>query len=211
MSKNSVKRTVIHSNDTNRIVCDGILSDHSEIEKVSVSNIIENLILYDFFPKNQRAFQWAALMYYPDDVRYSITDVLNRTFDYYAAGANWKAAYDNGFDLIRYTGSLISNTPNFSVKADPYLDSKFDSIASNLKNDAEGKIVTSLIGRSLDKDDVNHLITIIIDNWDVLGNWTITYRTLCVIMRNASKREDTPQERLDLIKVIDKISEVWDS
>ncbi len=210
MSKNSVKRTVIHSDDIHRMICDGVLNDHAEVEKTSVSMVIENLIMWHLLPKNPKAMQETALLYYPADVRKSISEVLSRIFDYYAAGTNWNAAYDNGFALIQFTSDLIANTPNYYVTADAYLDSKLDSIAIKLESHAESEMIKTLIGHDLNRDDVINLITLIIDNWQVLGNWTITYRMLCVLMKQSKPRNDTARERVDLIKIIDKISQEWD-
>lgn len=209
MSKNSVKRTVIHSDELHRMICDGVLNDYAVLEKKSVSMVIEDLIMRNFLPRNHRAMQETALMYYPDDVRRSISQVLSCTFDYYAAGTDWNAAHDNGLDLILYTSTFIANTPDFTVKRDPYLDSKLDSIASKLEDTSEKNIVKSLAGQDIDKYAARQLIDIIIDNWAMLGTWTITYRMLCVLMRNVQNHNDTPWERVELISVIDRLSEVW--
>ena len=207
------KKLISYSDPFRRDLCEGILADISAYKGISQSRVCENSIIHQNISTHEDVLIWVKDLYRQDEFRRSLTSLLSGLCEEYSAGINWNAAYANGLPLIKFILKIINNTSNFVCSTDDYINSKLDSIETKIRlsdnNSSDAIVIHNMIGKPFDKKQIISMISVLMDNWETLGNWQIPYRLLTVLLRDHISHTDTVNERLEYIALVNKLAESW--
>lgn len=224
MSLNSLKKMMIFSSEKNKKIIENMVSDESKVQNQSSSGVIELYLLNNLLPKNKDASNWVRFLY---DESWDINDVLEAVFSYLAVGVNWEARYDNGFEIVEYASKLEQKNKNrFNKKSGEmnYFLSQFDSVVQKMqlvaekagnnkveaKNEAEDlATLYDTLRNNSQEVSFEEIYFYILYNWEVLKNWTITYRLLMSLVRMQKKWDNTEEERYVLVQKLKHVSNKW--
>lgn len=154
-----------------------------------VSDILERHGLAD----NDVFTKWAVLPLYRGDI--SMRDVMAGEFGDYAAGVNWKAAHPGGKPVVEFARHISTHwrlrlPPNAPSK--PHflncLESVVDKVWDDIGNDPDVRYGLSnpgQFGKALVmeyegdvSEPLSNPIDYVLSNWEILGDYTYTYRML---------------------------------
>ena len=209
------KKTFAYSCDRMRKVCEGLLKDRSETDKVTTSVLIENSILNTLLPQHRDAAMWVELMY--DDE--TLADAYARAFCGLASGTYYQANRDNGQPLVEEFRHLVS----LSIYRFSGRETEFQHLVQQLtyllellpdSNPWHDRQLLEHFIQQLKTDPMDvsaqDLVALILRNFATIGNNTRTYRALMDIASIAApKLRDTPALRIAYIDTLDQISREW--
>lgn len=222
-----LKKTIVYSSEKERDFIEGALNILSIIEKKSASSVLEDLLHKVLLPENVDAKEICKKLYAGE---INNMEALEKVFDIYAAGTCNEARYQNGFELILYFHKQIAFSPFPYDKKSEENRQFFCHNFMNLYKKIEKECATEheedmLVYESQVKYAKYHLdeaacepehfkpinlTDIIKENWNILGNYTYTYRTLAALCRLiAPTKSDSPEERIKLIELISRLSKKW--
>lgn len=225
MSRNDLKKMMIFSSEKIKLIVENIISDEVAVESRSASALYEKHILNDLLPKNESASMWLKLLY---DGSWGVGEVLNACFSYLSGGINWEAKYDNSFELVRWAHHwecMANNLPDenapemyhFLLQLDSIV-SKLDEIAKQstqnqyeIKKEADwAKELYKIAKNEPEYMRYCNIYQLLLNNWEVLKNWSITYRLLADLASMQKKWRNTEKTRYELTKLLKIISDEWD-
>lgn len=225
MSLNILKKMIVFSTERTRKIIENIIADEAFVERRSASALIEKHLLNDLLPKNSSASSWLQLLY---DGSWGIGDVLQACFSDLSAGVYWESKYDNALDLVKFSHHwdiMANNKPDPEAPEMYHYLSLFDSLVTKLdtiaKENVDGKFeaqteadwARELYRISKEEPQFMRLCNtyqLIINNWTVLKNWSITYRILADLVAMQPDWRNTEETRYELKKILTAMSDEWD-
>lgn len=204
---------------------DAVTNDESEVEKRPASGVIERHLLESILPANRQAAAIVRSIYYdgiPDLHR-----AFCGTFEYLAAGINWQAAEPNARPLVQlYHDCLIHSAPPTGTELGwEYMAQQLDSIATKLETAAnqnpdhrqdqreDGAFIREIIGQIAAGQAANvrfiSVTRVLLSHWELLGNFTRTFRFLAEVSKTIKGITDTAQTRVEFIRIIKEVSREW--
>lgn len=205
----------------------------SRIEDVAVktqrssSFIIESILLDGLLPKNDDAKSIIRNNLYADDEQGGVQKTLDAVFSYNAAGVNWKSRHSNFKPLVEYCINFSCATSKCKGKEGHlhYLLSQLRDIVDRIENctyacietydrkmySSQLEMAKLLLKTAEEKPQEiifrNHFL-LVFDCWDMLDDWSITYRYLGCLSVMCEFQENTIA-RNNLYDIISEISEKW--
>lgn len=191
----------------------GILEDIAKIEGKTPKKVCEEVLTATLLTENQHIRCFIERMYRTDG---GIIDVLDVTFNWYAAGLDLQARYSNGKPLVKYLNEVLDSVElkiNLSSEDRHHFINCWDNVCEKLAisgNSDASKRAQSLISGET-QIVIKAYIDIVLDNWACLGNYTYTFRALSDLMSMASKSEELEisRNRLSLRRILFTLAEEW--
>lgn len=228
MSLNNLKKMIIFSNQRIKLIIENIIADEATVKKRSASSVIEKHLINDLLPQNKNASYWLQLLY---DESWKISDVLDAVFAWNAAGTRgaWSSKYNNLRPLVEFAAeqSCLCNTTPSGKEQEIYhfltqLDSvceKFKSLSDEATNDQkkyyyknEEKWARELLKEAIEDPRsmrYYNFYTLVLNNWDDLKDWSITFRMLSDLAALEKNLRNTEETRYELTQIMKKISAEW--
>ena len=227
MSLNSLKKMIVFSSERAKTIIENMVRDEAEIENRSASSLIENHILNDLLPKNRDARFWAELL---NSGEWGIGETLNAIFSTESAGTRgpWSSRWGNLLPIVKFAHSqeAFCNTMPTGEEHELYhfrsqLDSickKLESLAEDKDNENhpvyrnESKYARELLKEAENEPQFMHYInfySLVIDNWDVLKDWSIPFRMLADLAVMEKGWNNTAETRFELTKLLKEVSMEW--
>lgn len=228
MAEKRIQKVFYFSSKVAKSIIEGLLEDEAEVTNRSSSYLIEQHILRDFLPENETVSVWIQRLYAKDEKDKpigSLQDTMVSVFSYMAAGVDSKAKDDTGKILVEYAYKnkyLYQNQSKDYDKTElPYYHNQLGYVIERIEmmqkgiigetsEEAERKAKLDFDIRELNRiceedeitdDSLSFIYMIIIDNWDMLFNWTYTYRLLTGMAR-IQTWEDSAETRMNLVKLL---------
>lgn len=204
---------------------DKLVKDEAAVENRSESAIIENRLLNSFLPKEINARYWVENCLYAEDG--GIGKTLEAIFSSNAAGTNWEAVHDNLLPIVEFAKtqeSLCRTKPTGNENELPHFCTQLDSICLKLEDLAEkntdkkieygneAKWARELLKVAKEEPQFIRYINfyqIVLNSWEALKGWSITYRFLADLAILESGWKDTPEARNELLNIIKNVSQEW--
>lgn len=193
----------------------------------SSSFIIENILMDGLLPKNEEAKAIIRFNLYPDDEQGGVQKTLDAVFFKNSAGINWDSRHSNFKPLVEYCiyYSSATATSKSNENLVPYLLSQLKSIVERIENcrDACNETydrkmyslqleLAELLYKNAEENPKEIVFRdhfqLVYDCWDMLDDWSITYRYLGYLARMCDFQENT-NARNKLYDIISEISEEW--
>lgn len=227
MSLNNLKKMIIFSDLTTKNLIEKLVSTEASLEKRSASSVIESRLLDSFLPRERNARCWAQ--YYLFDDNKGVGKVLDAVFAFNAAGINWGSKYDNLLPLVEFASnqsSLSNETPTGREQELYHCCSNLDSVVKKLHH-LSTKANDSLIQQYYEKESqmaecyLNQLksepqcvryaniFQLLLNNWEDLKGWSITYRLLSDLAVLEKGWENTAEVQMELLKILNDVSQEW--
>lgn len=227
---NELKVSMCYSSKEAKNLCESFLADESEVYNRSLSAMREEHILSAILPQDKNASYWFQQLY---NGNATIGDVMSSVFSYLAAGINWKASQTEGTrQLVEYAYSELLKTGGIEKyeREATYLSSCLDSLKSRLEYESNSiedmttkyhiretvRQLSSFIDEMKDdpdeffyaKDFTSYVYMTILNFWDLLGNYTYTFRLLSCIA-SIQKWDNTAAGRLKLRETLVEATTNW--
>lgn len=212
---NALKKMIVFSSEEKRKLLEGIIKDQAADTGASESAIIEQALESQFVPANENAAFWIARLYNGGTLAEAYTNV----FAFLAAGVWWDAKYPNGKPLVtEFCRVLAMDFPALTGEERElhHLLSQLDTIQEMLPDEgatSDKAFCQNCIYQLQNAPDAVYLIdlsSLILRNWEVLGNHTRTYRALADLARlSAPRLRNTPRTRRQYIAALDAVSKDW--
>lgn len=207
-------------------VVDGYVKDLAYVAESSDSAIIEAIILDKVLPDSDAGKFYVKSIY---------TNGLKKTFaaimQTLAAGVDFQAAYPNGEELIRFAMKIFSfpaergfDSENIKL-LDGYFMGCCTRVCEKIKYETE-RLELSFDQKQIVEDDIlllSHKITdeadfvpynffrLVLTHWDILGNYTYTYRMLyAVSVLSLPMQWEKPEYRLEAREIIAETCREWE-
>lgn len=207
---------------------DRFVKDEAEIENRSESAIIEAHLLESFLPKEKNARFWAENYLYSEDG--GIGKTLETIFSTNAAGVDWGAKYDNLLPIVEFAKTqecFCDTIPSGEERELCHCCSQLDSVATKLEHLAdeetdrtkrytyqkEAKCARELWTELSEKPQYSRYVDIyqlLLNNWEDLKGWSITYRLLADLVVLEKGWRDTAETRSELLQLMKNVSAEWD-
>ena len=223
-----LKKTVVYSNEREKAFMEGALSILSVANKKTPSAILEDLVEQALLPENETAKKICKQLYSSE---INNVKALGAVFDIYAAGlGGFEARYTNGFELVEFFHSnlvMATYPTDEQHKGDrKHFLANFKEIVAKIEHDKTSDDEDSLntaespvkyakfeLEEATNEPDFFKPINftqLLKNHWDILGNYTYTYRAL-VAMCNLLQEQigDYAEERIELVEIIRKVSKEW--
>lgn len=227
MGPKKIQKMFYYSSEYVKKFIESRIEDIAIKEQRSSSYIIENILLDRLLPKNNDA-RWIVQTYlYPDDERGGVQKTLEALFSQNSAGINWNSKHDNFKPLVEYcllyTGSS-SRMANGKPELHHFIN-QLESIVDRIEEctkvciekydrqmfeqqAALAKILLETAKKSPEDIMFNQHFQLVLDCWDMLKDWSITYRYLADLVAMYEWTENT-NARNALYDIIDTISAEW--
>lgn len=205
----------------------------SRIEDVAIetqrssSYIIENLLLEGLLPQNEEAKYIIQQNLYPENDNGGIKKTLDALFSTNAAGLDWKSKHNNFKPLVEYC-ILYCDSASY-YKNDPLLDyfiSQLRDIVSRIENCVYAciepydkkmyssnlelaKLILEKAENSPQEIMYKECYELINISWEMLYDWSITFRFLACVTRMCDFNEENSHARNELYSIISDISQEW--
>lgn len=207
-----------------------IISDKAEAKNMSEFEVIEQIMIFDgLLPRNSTARTIIEEHLYGNES--NIGKTLSNLFSINSDGEKSKHStrYENFLKLVHYARNqeCICNTIlTGKEKILPHCILQIESVIKRLEmlenkdKDYENKIIYSnevKFGKDLllelkNEPQCSHIFnfyTIIINNWKDLKGWSITYSLLNDLVLLEPKWRNNFETRLELLEIINEISNEW--
>ena len=204
---------------------DGYVKDTAYVMQSNDSAVIENILLDKILPVSPGSAYYVRSIY-----NFGLKKTYMTLMDVLSAGIDFKAAYDNAYDLVEFGMNVILQQP-FTTGIDPeykhnipYLKSCCDSVLRKLEYEMQNREL-SFDQREMLADakillecDFKHEIDfrpqyffrVVLSSWDILGNYTFTFRMLFAVVALTNPIFwDHPVHRLKARDVIADVCEDW--
>lgn len=189
-------------------------ADEAEVKGTSTSSILVDALSNRYVRSSDA--EWFATTVYENGIDVGMTAFYGQL----AAGVNWKSTHDNAFPLVLLTQKYIiganvniDNEKEYIYNCLDSLKTRISKIGSANETKAEDinvslKMLELIISKQDDGIDFRGVVETLIDFWDHINDWTITYRLLSAIHRAITIKEDA-SKRLEVIKTVDMIISEW--
>lgn len=229
MSKNSLKKMIVFGSERAKQIIETLISDETIIENRSASALIEKHLMDDLMPENKNARFWIECLYSGE---WGIGDVLKAAFSTNAAGARgaWSSKWDNFLPLVEFAlrqESLCNTVPTGEELELHHFRSQLDSICKKLEGLSEdkdnqnnffymneAKYARKLLKEANEEPEFmrySNYYSLVIDNWDALKDWSITFRLLNDLAAMEQGWLTTPESRYELTQIIKELSKDWNA
>lgn len=208
---------------------DRLVKDEAEKENRSESAIIEVHLLKSFLPEEKNARFWTENFLYSEDG--GIGRTLEAIFATNAAGVNWGSKYDNLLPLVEFakTQEFFCNTAPTGEEIElHHCCSQLDSVVTKLEHltdeetdpaekDAyqkEVKWAKDLLTQLREEPQYSRYVNIyqlLINNWEDLKGWSITYRLLADLVVLEKGWRNTAETRTELLNILKIVSAEWNN
>lgn len=228
---NELKVSMCYSSKEAKNLCESFLADEAEVYNRSLSAMREEHILRDILPQDKKASYWFQQLY---NGNATVGDVMENVFGYLAAGIGWKASQTEGTrQLVEYAYSELQKMTGGIEKYEresAYFFSCLDSLKSKLEYESDSiedmttkyhiretvRQLSSFIDEMKDnpdeffyaKDFTSYVYMTILNFWDLLGNYTYTFRMLSCIA-SIQKWNNTAIGRIKLREVLIDATADW--
>ncbi len=201
------------------------MKDEALMENRSESAIIEKHLLDSFLPVEKNARFWVETCLYGENG--GIGRTLQAIFSSNAAGTNWESVHDNLLPIVQYAKSqecLCNSVPVGNEKELFHFCSQLAAVCLKLEKLAdknsdkgieynnEAKWARQLLKEANDEPQFMRYINfyqILLNNWEEFKNWSITYRLLADLAVMEKGWVDSPEARIELLKIIKEVSNEW--
>lgn len=203
------------------------IDDIASESQRSSSYIIENLLLNGLLPKNEEARYLIRQNLYPDGENGGIKKTLDALFSANAAGMDWKSKHNNFKPLVEYCLLYCDSTSHY--KKGPYLDyfiNQLRNITDRIENCVSAcievydkkmyssylefaKLLIQKAEKSPEEIVYRECFDLVNTCWDMLYDWSITFRFLACVTRMCDFIEENYNARNTLYNIISDISEEW--
>lgn len=189
-------------------------ADEAEVQGTSSSSILVDALSNRYVSSNDA--EWFANIIYEKGIDVGMAAFYGQL----AAGVNWKSTHDNAFPLVLLTQKYMIGAKMNIDDEKEYINNCLDSLKIRINkignadeinaNDIKVSIKTlELILSKQDAEiDFRGIIETLIDFWEYINDWTITYRLLSAIHRAIAINEDAGK-RLEVIKTVNMITSEW--
>ena len=228
---NELKVSMCYSSRESKNLCERFLADEADVYNRSLSALREEHILLDILPHDPNAKYWFQQLY---NGNATVGDVMNNVFSYLAAGIGWEASQIEGTrQLVEYAYNelqkMTGGIGQYEREA-TYFFRCLESLKNKLSYESESandvttkyhilettKQLNSLIDEMKDnpeeffyaKDFTSYVYISILNFWDILGNYTYTFRMLSCIAR-IQKWDNTAAGRIELRRVLINATALW--
>lgn len=227
MANKKIQKMFYYSSEYTKKFIETRIEDLVNKTQRSSSFIIENILMDGLLPKNEESKTIIRYNLYPDNEQGGVQKTLDAIFSENSSGVDWNSKHNNLKPLVEYCiyYSNAIKTVKDSENLVPYLLSQLKSIIKCIEDCRDACIETyarqmySLqleIADLLLKDTENNPKEImfrnhyqlVFDCWDILNNWSITYRYLSCLTRMCDFQENA-FARNKLYDIISEISEEW--
>jgi hypothetical protein len=212
------------------VLIDRLIKDEAAIENRSESAIVEKHILDSFLPKNGQARYFAESYLYGDGENHGIGATLDAIFTYNAEGSESRTSkYTNLLPIVQFARTQQSYCNTIPTGKEPDLRhfcsqlrsvyNKFEYLAENAEDSShkfyyknEANLVRDLLKEATEEPQFmrySNFYQIVIDNWDELKNWSITFRMLSDLAKMEKGWRDTPEARTTLLQLLKDVSAEW--
>lgn len=227
MSLNNLKKMIVFSSDRMKAIIENMIADEAAVENRSASALIEKHLYNDLMPQNKDARFWLDPLYQGE---WSVGNVLHAAFAANAAGTRgaWSSKWGNFLPLIEFAKtqeSLCNTVPTGEEQELHHFRSQLDSICEKLESLAEdkenpdapyyaneAKYARDLLKEAKEEPQYMRYINfyqLVIDNWEILKDWSITFRMLCDLATMEKGWRNTPEVRYELTRILSDISKEW--
>lgn len=205
---------------------EGYTKDMAEITQTNVSTVIENILLDRILSKSNTSNYYIKEIY--DNGLKEAFIALMQTL---SAGIQGMASHDNAEEIVKL-GMSVVNRPFSAGMDEKYQNLSEHHFPSNCRCVRE-KIEHETEEEKLDfdekmayEDDIMLLsqtenkacdfvpynyFRLVLARWDILGNYTYTFRMLMDVVALSEERLwDSAEYRLQAIEIIKKVTETWD-
>ncbi len=212
MKSTSSKKLVIF-NDLETI--NRLVKDESEVNGQTESAVIEKHLLGSCLPEDADA-RYVVLNYLYSDGG-SVRKTLNVLFDNNSAGTDWNVVHANMIDLVRYaqrqekeSETKLTGEERIIYHCCSQLDSVKGILDKNSANDiAWADRLKEELASNPSKDTIVDIYKLIVDNWNYLGERSVTYRLLADLVALGNNWTETAEDRFELLNIIKKTSAEW--
>ena len=189
----------------------------------SASYIIEDTLLNGLLPKNDLARHIIQNHLYTRQVNH-INNTLAALFSINSAGINWRSKYDNFKPFVEFCIYNLENAENDNIHDTEmshfkkqleailsYISIFIDSSNNPLEKDfyvSQIKKAEHLLNETDQEILTKDFLYIINDCWDILKDYTYTYRSLTSFV-NMFKIQENVYTRTKLFNIICEASEQW--
>lgn len=193
----------------------------------STSYIIEQILMDGLLPTNEEARSLIRYDLYPATGENGIKRALEAAFNRNSAGTDWKSQHNNFKKLLEYCVEHVSPSSKCN-KDEPtlhHLNKQFDSIVKRIKElsnvciepfdrnmytteTAWAEVLLAISERNPIEMNMKEYFILILDCWDMLYDWSITFRFLADLVY-ISTWDDTPDLRNELFDIINELSKEW--
>lgn len=204
-----------------------LVGDIAIKENRSLSAIIEKIIITSLMPENNDAKHIAEQYLYSENG--GIGRCLSVIFGNNAAGVNWEAVHDNMLPLVRFasTQEIFCSIPLTGEEKELYhaytqiqsvldrlnrLADEADDVEKKLYYQKEAEWGAKLLQELKEEPEYSHLINfyqLLLDSWEDLKNWTVTYRMLGDLIKLEKGWRDDPEARMELLQILKNVSSEW--
>lgn len=225
MSLNSLKRTIVFSNEQVKSAIEQILEDEAAVNLRSVSSMIEAHLCEDLLPAHATARIWIELMMSGE---WGIGETLTELFAYCGTvyGPNCRSRESNVLPVVQFTvrhicfASAPTEMDYYEVR---YLRTAFDSIIERIRffysqNEdyairmSTVEIAAEMLANAEETGKIDNyvcLLDVILQNWDAVSNLAHTFSFLSFLVSKFDNWRTNPHTRLQLLKVIREVSAEW--
>lgn len=226
-----LKVSMCYSSRESKNISEGFLADEADVYNRSLSALREEHILSDILPHDPNAKYWFQQLY---NGNATIGDVMRNVFSYLAAGIDWKSSQTEGTrQLVEYAYSELQKMTGgieHYERESAYFFSCLDSLAYKLNCESESvkdmtatyhihetaRQLRSFIDEMKDKPDeffyakdfTSYVYMAILNFWEILGDYTYTFRLLSCIA-NIQKWDNTAAGRIELRRVLISATALW--
>ncbi len=225
---NPHKKKIVFSSIRNKKITENYLADEAIIENRFASALMEKHLMNAILPKNKDARSWIERLYSEEC---GIKGVLTSAFGLNAAGSRgaYSSRWDNFLPLVQFAKSqeCLCNTLPIGEENELYhFRSQLDSICKRLEELAadeanenrhfyanEAKYARELLKESTEEPQFmrySNFYQLVIDNWDVLKDWSITFRLLSDLATMEKGWHTTPASRYELTQILKNLSKDWE-
>ena len=227
MAIKKIQKMFYYSSEYAKKFIETRIEDLANKTQRSSSFIIENILMDGLLPKNEEAKSIIRYNLYPDDDQGGVQKTLDAVFSENSAGINWASRHSNFKPLVEYCIYYSSSTATIKDNENlvPYLLSQLKSIVERIENCRDACIETydrkmyssqlelaKLMLKNAEENPKeivfrNHF-QLVYDCWDMLDDWSITYRDLGCLARMCDFQENT-NARNKLYDIISELSLEW--
>ena len=169
--------------------------------------------------------------------KYGIREALEDVFAEESAGISFKARHDNNFELVSFAKGILRenravvdkslrNNHNPGENPLPHMLNCWDSVCSMLEAEVQKRQAKNLLASDYGvaaesarrfehamKEDPGfqlfNALGLLLENWDVLGNYTYTFRFLSSAIACSTDWNDSPAERIRFANVCQSVMSEW--
>lgn len=228
MKQAKIQKNFYISNQKTKNIIEKRCADLAYINNQSASIIIEEKLMEGLFPKNKEAKDLTTFCLYNDDPD-NIKITLEAAFQNNSAGIDWKARHSNFFPVVMFSLRKFKGPAKFTGKEHEYhhLLDQLTFIIKRINNCVCGVINTEERAFLADKaknamELIKNLkenpgkispfdvLEMISDFFEMLDDWSITYRALSDLAA-ISTFEESSNARIELFDIIDELSTEWET